>query len=292
MKKTLFIAALFGMMLLVNIPHVTANNNVLLNRDFELAIGDAYANSVVTSRSAWYSNGDNALGPPDNVNATIYVDYGYGYMTLDMGYGEEVIDGSGNDFSVIAAGSYRVGVAATPESAVEYFSYVNDTHDFDLDTVGLDSARYIQIELYMGDIVNLDSIVAIHYNVPSDSEDPTITPIDDVTLQVGQYNTTLQWTVDDENPLNYTIFIDGVVDFSDEWDGSNIDYMAVFDAAGTYNVTLLLFDAFGNHASDSVMITVVGDSTGLDTTLLLVGGGVVILLVIIIVLYMRKRPIT
>jgi hypothetical protein len=292
LKKSFFVAILFGMLLLINVPLTSASVSGQLKGGSTLTFGDAYANAVITSRSAWYSNGDNALGPPDNENATIYVDYGYGYLTLDMGQGEDIIDGSGNDFSVIATGSYRVGVAATLESAFVNFDYVNDTHDFDLDTVGLDSARYVRIELYLGTIVSLDAIVAINYNVPSDNEAPTITPIDDITLQVGQYNTTLQWTAGDEFPQNYTILINGQVELSDEWDGSNIQYTAVFEAAGEYNVTLLLFDSFGHHASDSVMITVVGDSTGLNTTLLILGAGVMILIVIGVVLFMRKRSST
>jgi len=287
----------FGMALTLPIVSVTALNTSTQNRmgDLDSIEGDIYADAILTSRSAWYGNGENALGAPDNENATIYADYGYGYLTLDMGYEEEILNGTGADFTVIAEGdSYRIGVTSDLDISFTYYPAINGTQDFDLNALSLDSARYVRIELMSGNAVYLDAIVAIHYNSPSDDGSPIITALDDILLDPGVDNVTLDWSTSDEYPLNYTIFMNGTAIDSDSWNGANIVYTAIFTENGVYNITLLLFDAFGNHAEDTVMVTVPEEATtpslGVDLgTLLMIGLGVSVIAIIIALYVIRKR---
>ena len=62
-----------------------------------MELGDEYADSVVFKSSMWYFHGENAMGAPDNKSAVIYFDYGNGFLTLDMGEGEEIIDPDTNN---------------------------------------------------------------------------------------------------------------------------------------------------------------------------------------------------
>jgi hypothetical protein len=62
--------------------------------DFILNLGDAYADAVVIEYSIWSIAGTKALDTPDGEHAIIYPDYIDGYLTLDMGANEEIIDDS------------------------------------------------------------------------------------------------------------------------------------------------------------------------------------------------------
>jgi hypothetical protein len=72
--------------------------------EVQLSQGDAYANSFVVEFTDFTTFPDRSLAAPDNKHSTIFVDYTYGYITLDMGKGEEIINGDGFDFEVIAQG--------------------------------------------------------------------------------------------------------------------------------------------------------------------------------------------
>ncbi|MHA2298477.1 MAG: hypothetical protein ACXADA_20800 [Candidatus Hodarchaeales archaeon] len=55
-------------------------------------LSDTFANSVIIEHSIWYIAGTKALDTPDGEHAIIYPDYIDGYLTLDMGANEEIID--------------------------------------------------------------------------------------------------------------------------------------------------------------------------------------------------------
>ena len=54
--------------------------------------GDIYANSYIDDESIFYYNGESIIGPPDGEYTTIFVDYTVGFITIDMGQDEEIID--------------------------------------------------------------------------------------------------------------------------------------------------------------------------------------------------------
>jgi len=121
---------------------------------------DPYADAVVDANIKGSGNGHTdtlqTLGRP---NGTLYYDYvsvgGPGHwITLDMGEGEEVIDGPGNDFRIYEVGKilggadeeYDVSVSNSPDGPWTYIGEGWTTSVFDLAGSGLDSARYVRID--------------------------------------------------------------------------------------------------------------------------------------------------
>ncbi|MBD3190297.1 MAG: hypothetical protein GF308_06620 [Candidatus Heimdallarchaeota archaeon] len=136
--------------------------------------GDAYANQIVDSFSMFYDNGAAALGAPDNNFATIFVDYSNGYITLDMGEDEEILNENGDDFQIIANGdTYRVSVGNNLSKALTILKTGQGNQSFDLATIELSEARYVKIECFSIGNVQLDAIEAFHYRIPE--EDTSIT---------------------------------------------------------------------------------------------------------------------
>ncbi|MCG3221592.1 MAG: hypothetical protein H7641_09455, partial [Candidatus Heimdallarchaeota archaeon] len=161
-RIALFFFIVFSLVAVVLIP-VVSNNH----------LGDAYANSVVTGYSHYYSNGDNAIGPPDGNYATISFSYSIGYLTLDMGENESIIDGEGDDFLVIAQGNYTIWVENYLSQPMVMLSIGLNNRSYDLTTTEFNEVRYIRIEYGGGVSVLLDAIEAFNYNIPEDIEPTT-----------------------------------------------------------------------------------------------------------------------
>ncbi len=255
--------------------------------------GDAYADSIVTSLSTWYSSGENALGMPDGESASIFEDYGPGYMTLDMGQNEDVIDGAGDDFTIHASGGrYALSVKTTLADNPLPIGVFNGSQSFDLDSLGIASARYIRLEYFSGDSVSLDSIEALNYNTPpSDTINPLISDEADVVLPPTETSITLEWNGSDDNPLSYQVLLNGTVNEFGAWSGGVVSYTFVPSKIGVWNVTMVFSDAFGNTVSDRVYVQVsVVYTDSLDVTVILLFSGVGIAAVLLIgsILYRRR----
>jgi hypothetical protein len=123
------------------------------------------------------------IGRNDNVTLTL-PNLGVTNLIFDMGSGQEIVDGNGNDFRVFAtAGTYAVAVSNTPFSAD--FRPISDSAeeemDFDIVSTGLSSARYVRIIAVPS--VTIDAVQALNVfvdamrdNVPySDMDVTTIT---------------------------------------------------------------------------------------------------------------------
>ena len=139
--------------------------------------GDAYADSVITEASMWYTDGEFALGPPDIKYAHLYFGYGNGHVTLDMGADEEIIDGRGADFTVHArGGEYAVFVSNNLSAPLLVGNQMSaplillgegiGNTQFDLANSDLPQVRYIQIVYLIGDEVEIDAVVAQYFNQP------------------------------------------------------------------------------------------------------------------------------
>ena len=139
--------------------------------------GDVYADSVITEASMWYAAGSFALGPPDSKYAYLHFGYGNGHMTLDMGVGEEILDGMGADFTVYAqGGEYAVFVSNNLSAPVLVGNQVSaplsllgegvGNTQFDLANSGLSQVRYIQIVYLGGEDVKIDAVEAHYFNQP------------------------------------------------------------------------------------------------------------------------------
>ena len=138
--------------------------------------GDDYADSIVTGASMWYIDGENALGPPDNLFTRLYFDYGNGHVTLDLGIDEEIVDEPGDDFIVYATGGDYVVFASNNLSAsilignqtpLVLIGEGTGITSFDLADSNMEQARYIQIVYLTGDEIGIDALEALHFNQPS-----------------------------------------------------------------------------------------------------------------------------
>jgi hypothetical protein len=252
--------------------------------------GDAYANAFDPDRSQWYSNGENAIGAPDGQYAQIFLDYSSGYLTLDMGEQEEIVNGLGNDFTVIArGGNYSVFVQPTYDSSPSLIGRTNGTHSFDLDDLSMEQVRYVRVEHFVGDTIELDAIEAIHYNVPdSDIYDPLISGPNDFWVWSNQSQIQVGWQVSDDSPRNYSVFLNGSVVESGPWDGSDLTVSITNPGTGLWNVTLLLYDEYDNSASDSVMLEVRLDPNATNYFPLLVGVALCAVVIVVVLLYYTR----
>ncbi|MHA1955174.1 MAG: aryl-sulfate sulfotransferase, partial [Candidatus Heimdallarchaeaceae archaeon] len=74
--------------------------------------GDPYADEFLETASLYFTYGTRAVGAPDGRNAEISTDYSNGYITLDMGFSEEITNEAGDDFTVISTtGEYTCWVS-------------------------------------------------------------------------------------------------------------------------------------------------------------------------------------
>jgi hypothetical protein len=250
----------------------------LANHTFWLDIlvnpADPYADEVVETESDWYLNGDNALDAPDGETATIFEGYTDGYLTLDMGDNEEIVDGPSDDFTVYASGG-EYSVSVTPSLTVD-FSYLDTAtgiQSFDLSSIGLSEVRYVKITLISGGSVEIDSIEAINYNTPPiDTTPPTLHVYGDWYRLENGTTATLVWSASDENPWRYEIYENSTLVYSDFWNGSNIHYLFEATNIGMWNVSLVAYDAWDNIAIDVVMIEVYRPPTPIINDVLVIVG--------------------
>jgi hypothetical protein len=221
-------------------------------------IGDPYADMLLPERSSWYLFGDYAIGAPDGKYAIIYLDYGNGYIVLDMGKHEEIIDGVGDDFKIVArGGNYTISVSTTLTSAFQTIGHDIGNQSFDLSSLGVDEIRYIRIEYREGNSVELDAIVAINVNVPeTDTAIPEISNIENFWIWENQTTATLTWSVFDATPWSYSILVNGSLFHQESWNGSDITYTFEPESIGHWNITLIIVDLFDNQAFDNVIIDV------------------------------------
>lgn len=246
-------------------------------------IGDKYANSAVNT--AFSSDEDNAIGAPDGEFAILFIGYSNGYVTLDMGENEEILNGEGNDFTIHALGElYMVKVANSLSAIPTSLGTGNGTKSFDLSTIGFDSARYIIIEINAVEgTVEIDAVEAINYNtIETDEENPIIVGLEDFWVWRNQTSVSLIWEVSDFTPMNFSISIDGSRVQSGPWNGENINYILTCNYLGFQTIRLTLYDIFGNSAYDEVVVEVrealevettetEGESSGLIMPILAIG---------------------
>ncbi|NHI88045.1 MAG: hypothetical protein EAX87_00900 [Candidatus Thorarchaeota archaeon] len=219
---------------------------------------DPFADAVVDSKSEWYINQDDALGAPDNLSATVYMGYSNGYLTLDMGKGEEIIDGNDFDFKVVASGGMFV-VSISEDVNQDFFilGFGSGNSTYDLSSSGFSSVRYVQIRYYSGDSINIDAVVANNFKdqVP-DTDPPEIQGLADFEIFRDATNIVLDWTVTDATPWGYTVFVDGQENLSAPWSGGDIVFTYSPESVGKHNITIVVVDLFGNKAADSVILIV------------------------------------
>jgi len=250
-KRILLFVVMF--ISIISMTTMSKSRGSLLN-----GYGDSYADDFLEEFSVYCVDGNYAENAPDNISAEIFYDYSNGLLTLDMGLNEEILDGAGDDFSVIAGqGEYYVKAINSLSNPFALVGLGAGNQSFDLNSIGFSSARYIQVEYRSGEKVEIDAIEAIHYNIiESDDENPVINEIADFWIFDNQSQINLLWEVTDLTPWNYSIYVNNTIIESGSWDGSNIEFVYSTQDLKLINVKLIVGDYFGNIAESDVIITI------------------------------------
>jgi len=158
----------------------------------------------------------------------------------------------------------------------------------DISGTGLASVRYVRILYYSGSDLEIDAIEAINFNSHlRDDGAPVITGPEDITLGIDDYVALLTWSAVEQTPWSYQILINDSITTSDIWTGSTITFTFIRSLVGIYNVTLIVEDAFGNSAADSVMIIVQGEIN--DMTIGMIAVTAVAVPIILTVVWFSKK---
>ncbi|MFW9981522.1 MAG: ABC transporter substrate-binding protein [Candidatus Thorarchaeota archaeon] len=125
----------------------------------------------------------------------------------------------------------------------------------------------------------------VNYYAPTHS--PVVLTTDNVTYVEGQIGNYIMWTVDDDDPANYIISKDDVIQVTYVWNESDISYNVDGLPVGMYKFTLTLEDESLNQVTSIVWVTVTATpilpiiiGTAIGSSAIIIGAGVLI---------MRKR---
>lgn len=123
---------------------------------------------------------------------------------------------------------------------------------------------------------------------PAEPPEITSEPQDSYTIYIRD-TLNLEWVAIDAMPDTYTIYINGVPIINDTWtNGSPVSYIFTSNETGAFNVTIVFYDKIGQHASDTVTITV-KKTTTLTNYLWQIAIPIIIIVVIVAILLLRKR---
>ncbi len=228
------------------------------NLEMKYYPADNYADDVIETLSQLYLNDNYALGAPDGKFANIFYAYDNGILTLDLGRYETASDSSGDDFIIHSRnGTYLVKVGNDLSSPFTALRTANETESFNLSTVGFTETRFVQIHYASGDFVEIDAVEVINlYTVITDNDNPIIDGPEDYWVYENVSKIALTWDVSDATPWNYSIFANDTEIDSAEWYDINISFDWIDITIGVWNVTLILYDYFGNTAEDTVIVEI------------------------------------
>jgi hypothetical protein len=101
-----------------------------------------------------------------------------------------------------------------------------------------------------------------------DLTDPTIDSPIDIVYTEGETGNIINWTASDANQDNFIILINGTAPsgYPAVWNTTSISIDVDGLSVGTYNYTVVVFDSYGQSATDTVYVTVLEASTTTTTT--------------------------
>jgi hypothetical protein len=99
-----------------------------------------------------------------------------------------------------------------------------------------------------------------------DGTPPTINNPGDLEYEEGDTGNTITWTPSDLHPASYSVYVDGELQYSDNWNGSPIEIIVDGLPVGNYNFTIIVEDIAGNTVIDTVMVSVLSSTTTPTTT--------------------------
>ncbi|MFX1606811.1 MAG: ABC transporter substrate-binding protein, partial [Promethearchaeota archaeon] len=120
---------------------------------------------------------------------------------------------------------------------------------------------------------------------------PKVLSSDDVTYVQGTTGNQIVWEVTDEDPNDFTIYRDGSLVETDDWNGSDIIHNVDGLSVGSYNYTLVLTDISGHIVTDTVWVTV-SSSGGLELpdmlTMGIIAGSSIVIIVAVVLIYKKR----
>ncbi|MHA1907048.1 MAG: hypothetical protein ACW98Y_07125 [Candidatus Thorarchaeota archaeon] len=109
-------------------------------------------------------------------------------------------------------------------------------------------------------VTDLDGMTATNSAIVTvdDFTVPTVSSPSDIQYQVGSTGHSFTWTLTDDYPVSYTVYLDGVLNKTGAWNstGETITIDADDHIVEYYNYTILVTDLGGNSATDSVFVRV------------------------------------
>ena len=210
-------------------------------------------------------------GLPDHV---LYIDAD---LTIDW----EVSDLNPTDYNVTVDGvEFDTGTWSSGILSVDFTGITTGHHNLTVIIYDVD-----------GNMAS-DLVVVL---VIEDDEDPTVDHPDDVVYIEGTTGNVVVWTPEDDHPDSYSVSFNGTVVDTGDWSGSRISVNVDGNAVGSNEVSITVYDASGNSATDMVNVTVIPliqepPVPMIDWTVLIIGavvGGVIV--VVAIIYYLRKK---
>jgi hypothetical protein len=179
-----------------------------------------------------------------------------------------------------------------------------DGSEISVDIGGLDKGVW-NITIFVND-TNGNSAVDTVFLTVTDNTNPVIT-VEPTNLEYaeGVISHSLTWEASEQHPASYILYLDGAIEESGAWDGSDLSFNLGGLSEGTYNVTLVVTDESGLTDVSTVTLTVTEAPTtttttttttdgtlpfGLDNnTLIIIAAAAAGLFIIIIIIVMKRK---
>ncbi len=136
-------------------------------------------------------------------------------------------------------------------------NWANGTIDYLLDKVtGVYNLTILLYDIFAAEFIRTSMITFLEDPVPLITASP-----DNMTIDFYD-NITLEWMVDDNNPSNYYIYLDGSVIQSGTWNDQLDLFIDASDLiiGNSYNYTIIFYDESNNYDVHTVFIGITGDS--------------------------------
>jgi parallel beta-helix repeat protein len=122
-----------------------------------------------------------------------------------------------------------------------------------------------------------------------DTISPIIIPQLDIVIDVESSGNTLTWQVYDEFPKSYEFRENEEIRISSFWSGEDITIDLDYLEVGTYAITMIIIDGFGNSASDGVFVSVASFVWGgIGTQLVMLASGITAVIFVVIILLVKR----
>jgi len=133
-----------------------------------------------------------------------------------------------------------------------------------------------------------------HYGLmemPLDLTPPTISQPADINFSEGSTGHSIVWNISDENPRNYTVWMNDTVHTSDAWNSSPMEVTVGLDGLeeGYYIFAIIAVDNYVGVNIDLVAVNVTAARLSEWIPLVAVGAGSVLVVVVVGYVFVRKK---